>query len=122
MGKKIALIVFGVLVLGFVVYYFYASFIYSKGVRAGLLYKFSEKGYVFKTYEGELNLGGVNTAPNAGLMNNIWTFSVKDQAVADELMGMEGKYVQLKYNEVNKPFFWQGESPYFVTDVSEVEK
>ncbi len=121
MGKVILAIIAAIL-LAFGGYFLYAKFVFSEGNRAGLLYKFSKKGYVFKTYEGELNLGGVNTAPNAGLMNNIWVFSVKDEAVADKLMEMEGKYVRLHYNQVNKAFFWEGETTYFVDAVEEVAK
>lgn len=38
-----------------------ALWTYSEGTRAGQLIKFSEKGVVFKTYEGELNMGGLGT-------------------------------------------------------------
>ena len=122
MGKKIGLGVAGLVLLVSIIYYVYATFTYSEGIRAGLLFKFSKKGFICKTYEGELNLGGVNADSQAGLVNNIWVFSVNDNAAAEELMGMEGKYVRLKYKEVNKSFFWQGETNYFVYDVEEVEK
>ena len=95
-------------------YYFYAQFTYSEGNRAGRLIKFSKKGFAFKTYEGELNLGGVNTDMKNGLVNNMWQFSVIDPTVADTLMTMEGKDVTLHYKQVVKNFSWQGETSYFV--------
>ncbi len=119
--KKTIPIVIAVLVVILVIYYFACQFTYSQGNRAGLLVKFSQKGYVFKTYEGELNLGGVNTDPKAGLMNNMWDFSVKDKTAADQLMQMEGKYIRIHYKQVLKHFVWQGETDYFVDSVTIVK-
>ena len=82
----------GILVVLFVIYYFNYMAVYSEGNRAGKLIKFSKKGWLFKTYEGELNQGGVaNPVPGTAMVNQIWKFSVKKDAVADELMKMEGK-------------------------------
>lgn len=121
MGKYIAIAILAlVLLLGG--YFAYTQYTYSEGNRAGLLIKFSKKGYAFKTYEGEMNLGGVNTDPKAGLVNNIWTFSVKDQSVADSLMHLEGKYISVHYRQIVRNFSWQGETPFFVDGVEEVRK
>ncbi len=81
--------------------YIYINMIYtySEGNRAGRLIKFSHKGYVFKTYEGELNLGGINTINGGVLMNNIWLFSVANPAVADSLSQFEGKDIVVHYKE-----------------------
>lgn len=98
-------------------YFAYTQYAYSEGVRAGMLVKFSKKGYIFKTYEGELNLGGVSQQ-NQTIMNNMWEFSVKDKSVAEKLMGKEGERVQLHYKEINKNFFFQGDTRYFVDSVS----
>ena len=57
------------------------SWTYSEGTRSGNLIKVSKKGVVFKTIEGELNLGGVSTME--GLEGNIWSFTVLDGALAD---------------------------------------
>ncbi len=99
----------------------YFSFPYSKGNRAGALIKFSEKGYIFKTYEGEMNLGGVNPMPGNTIVNNIWTFSVKDKTVADDLMEMEGKEVRLHYIQYLGKLPWRGETEYMVDRVEEVQ-
>ena len=121
MGKIIGgILVVLLLVLGG--FYFYTQFTYSEGERAGLLIKFSNKGYFFKTYEGELNLGGVNTSPNAGLMNNIWAFSVNDSKTAKDLEKMEGKYIRLHYRQIMKNLPWQGETVYFVDKVESVNQ
>ncbi len=60
------------------------SWAYSVGERAGVLQKFSKKGWICKTYEGEVAqyvVGGV--APQ------IWYFSVRDEAVAERLFDEE---------------------------------
>lgn len=106
----IALIALAVTILVF-------SFTYSEGSRAGVIIKFSKKGYVFKTYEGELNLGGIGNIPNTAQLNQIWEFSVKNQQVADTLMGLEGRKVSLHYKEKIKNLPWQGETKYFVDGV-----
>ena len=50
---------------------------YSEGYRAGILQKFSHKGYVCKTWEGELAMTSV-----PGVAPTIWTFSVRDDSAA----------------------------------------
>jgi len=118
--KKAIIIISSILLLSLAGYIAYTQYAYSEGVRAGVLIKFSSKGYVFKTYEGELNLGGVSQQQNT-IMNSIWEFSVKDAAAAKKLMGQEGKRMQLHYKEINKNFFFQGDTRYFVDSVKIIE-
>ena len=47
---------------------------YSEGDRGGVVSKFSKKGYVIKTYEGELNVGAQGQMGN--MVNNLWAFTV----------------------------------------------
>ncbi len=107
-------------VLGLVVFYFIANFTYSEGNRAGVLIKFSKRGVVFKTYEGELNQGGTGNIPNTAQFNQIWEFSVRDETVADELMKLEGRKVTLHYKQKIKNMPWDGETVYFVDGVEEI--
>jgi hypothetical protein len=85
------------------------SWAYSVGERAGVLQKFSRKGWVCKTYEGEVAqyvVGGV--APQ------IWYFSVRDEAVAQQLFKAVGQNVQLRYREHRGiPTNCFGDTPYF---------
>ena len=119
--KKVIPIGIAVILVLFGVYYMYAQFTYSEGNRAGTLIKFSKKGYIFKTYEGEINQIGLAQDAKTGLVNNIWDFSVKDAATAETLSHLEGKNVSLHYKQINKNFFWQGETNYFVDGASEVK-
>src|SRR6185312_3871996 len=67
---------------------------YSEGERAGILQKFSRKGWVCKTYEGELAMSIV-----PGVTPTIWNFSVRDEAVVPRLYQAIGKRVVLHYKE-----------------------
>ena len=112
-----------VLVLGFGGYIFFNyGAVYSDGYRDGTLIKFSRKGFIFKTYEGELNQGGIaNPAPGTAMANQIWKFSVKKEQVAEKLNGLGGKVVRLHYKEYVNNFIWEGETNYLVDGVEEVK-
>ena len=89
------------------------SYTYSRGDRAGYLQKFSQKGWLCKTWEGELTLVNV-----PGAMPEIFYFSVRDDRVAAELTRLMGNRVSLTYEEHKAvPTSCFGETDYFVTDV-----
>ena len=92
---------------------------YSDGERAGTLYKFSHKGYVLKTYEGEMIIGGSN--PMLINEQNKWTFSVAEDSIAKRLVSAEGKYVRLHYKEKLRTLPWRGESRYIVDQIVDVK-
>lgn len=99
-------------------YYFYRNWTLSEGTRSGLLFKVSKKGKVFKTYEGQLHLGGVSVMT----AESVWDFSVKDEETYKKVQALEGKLAKLTYKQVVDPFPWQGETDYLVTDAEAVEK
>ncbi len=120
--KKILLPVAGI-ILVFLVVFFVArySYTYSEGNRAGRLIKFSKQGFFFKTYEGEMNLGGVSNATNGNLMMNyMWDFSVVDKEVADSLLKLEGRDIRVHYKEKMATLPWRGDTKYVVDKVLEV--
>jgi hypothetical protein len=83
---------------------------YSDGERAGFVQKFSKKGWVCKTWEGELLLA---TVP--GAIPEKFEFTVRDEAVASQLLANMGKRMVLTYSQhrgVPSPCF--GETEYFV--------
>ena len=94
---------------------------YSEGTRSGILTKVSKKGFIFKTYEGELIIGGLNQGDGAIMPASIFYFSVTDKVVYDKLEADQGKKVVLHYKQVLKNFFWQGETDYFVSQVTFVK-
>lgn len=86
---------------------------YSDGERAGVLQKFSQRGWVCKTYEGELAMYVV-----AGVAPQIWSFSVRDESVVEELNKAVGQHVRLHYAEHRGlPTDCFGETDYFVDRV-----
>lgn len=121
MARKFLLWFFGLFLVGIIATILIFNITYSEGNRAGVLMKFSKKGYIFKTYEGELNIGGIGNIPNTAQMNQIWEFSVTKPAIADTLMQLEGRKVSLHYREVVKNLFWQGETHYFVDGAKIIE-
>jgi len=83
---------------------------YSEGERVGVLQKLSRKGWVCKTYEGELALYVVS-----GVAPQIWTFTVRDRKVAEQLNTVLGERVRLHYSEHRGlPTSCFGDTPYFV--------
>jgi hypothetical protein len=85
---------------------------YSDGERAGILQKLSRKGWLCKTYEGEL---AISIIP--GVIPTLWDFSVRDEKVLAELNAALGKRVVLHYTEhVGVPSCF-GDTNYFVNRV-----
>ncbi len=120
--RRFLLIVLSLVVLGGAAYLWVANWTYSKGTRAGYLVKISRKGVVFKTYEGQLNLGGVQTGKeSSGIIGNIWDFSVRDKGFYEKLQQYEGKHVKLSYRQIYQNMPWQGKTDYFVYEVQLIE-
>ncbi|MGY8885875.1 MAG: 6-phosphogluconate dehydrogenase [Flavobacteriales bacterium] len=110
--KKILLMILGGLLAIYLLYFAFVYFVpYSEGTRAGELIKFSHKGIVVKTYEGEISQG-ISGA-------QIFKFSVMDQEqeVIEKMKKHQGQYVKLSYVERFSTFFFWGDSKYFVTEI-----
>ena len=120
-GRKLlfGLFVLIVVVLGVIALYVWAALriSYSEGDRAGYVQKFSRKGWICKTWEGELAM--VNMP---GAMPEIFLFTVRDDAVAAQLNQTLGQRVVLTYEEHRGiPTRCFGETGYFVTGVRPLE-
>lgn len=91
--------------------YFRYWFVYSEGTRVGILYKFSRKGTIFKTYEGEMLLPGVGNkkAIVGGTTTNNFLFSVDDEQLAKKLMTLQGMELELHYQNYNNALPWRGD-------------
>jgi len=93
-GRWLLLLLFAIVIGSGLWTWLTLSWAYSDGERAGVLQKFSRKGWVCKTQEGELAQYVV-----AGISPQIWLFSVRDKAVAQQLDKAVGQRVQLHYTE-----------------------
>jgi hypothetical protein len=95
-------------VTGYVYFSYYKT--YDDGDSEGILYNFSRKGNVFKTYEGVILRPGLRSAKAGGLSTNEFHFSVTDEAVADSLKKCLGMQVLVHYNKYLKNLAWRGEN------------
>jgi hypothetical protein len=115
--KSILFVVLSAIAL-FALYIFIAlNWSYSTGERAGFLQKVSNKGWICKTWEGELSLVAMpGAAPEKFL------FTVRDEAVAQQISAVAGKRVTLNYEQhKGLPTTCFGDTDYFVTGVKEIE-
>ena len=111
-------IILAVVVIPFVLFSLYVglmlSWNYSEGERSGVLQKFSHKGWVCKTDEGEL---AMTTVP--GVAPVIWEFSARDKDVIPQLRAAIGKRVVVHYTEhLGIPTTCFGQTAYFVDSVA----
>lgn len=109
------ILVYGILAIvlavsAYIAALYYATF--SDGIRTGELIKFSHKGYIFKTWEGELSQGLSGSQKFA--------FSVMDNQpeVIQQLKINQGKFVRIEYIERYGTFSWWGDTNYYITKVT----
>lgn len=90
---------------------------YSSGERAGYVQKFSQKGWLCKTWEGELAIVAI-----PGSLPEIFQFTVRDDAVAAKINTLMGKRVALSYEQhIGIPSTCFGETGYYVGNIHAVE-
>ena len=116
--RRWGLIALGIVVIPVLLFSIYAgaalNWAYSEGERAGVLQKFSHKGWVCKTWEGEI---AMTTVP--GVAPVMWNFTVRDDQVAKQMSSAVGQRVVLHYQEHRGvPTTCFGETAYFVDSVT----
>ncbi|HEA30643.1 MAG TPA: 6-phosphogluconate dehydrogenase [Leeuwenhoekiella sp.] len=112
--KKTLIFIIGGIVILFVLFFSFVYFVpYSEGTRAGELIKFSHKGVLIKTWEGQISQG-ISGA-------QIFDFTVLDQEpeVIEKLQEYQGSYVKITYIERFTTFFFWGDTKYFITEVTQ---
>lgn len=90
------------------IYWYYYN-VYSDGERKGMLVKVSEKGNVFKTYEGEMWLSCRQIVSPERFL-----FSIEDKSLADTLENLQDQCIQVQYKQYRKTLPWRGDSEYIV--------
>jgi len=108
----ILIIIFGVSLI-----YWKYFFTYSEGYRAGLLQKFSNKGAIFKTYEGEIILSSVSSNRDVAIASEKFLFTVTNKSLVRQFDTLQGQSVIVHYKQKNASLFWRGDSPYLVDSV-----
>lgn len=109
-----------IIITGIFIYwkYFYT---YSDGYRAGLLQKFSHRGTIIKTYEGEMVLSSVSSNTSVVLASEKFYFSVTNEKLAQQLDTIQGQMVIVHYRQKNGVLLWHGDSEYMVDSVKRIQ-
>lgn len=98
---------------------------YETGVMAGKVLRITEKGLIFKTYEGKLNLETFGALKGASPIAESFDFSVegKEEGVVKALqdVALSGERVNLHFKKRFMTFPWRGETKYFVTQVERMK-
>jgi hypothetical protein len=118
-GTKKALkwIIVLVVIFAFSMFYWKYFYTYSEGYRAGLLQKFSNKGALFKTYEGEIILSSVSSNRDVAIASEKFLFTVTNKSLVRQFDTLQGLSVIVHYKQKNASVFWRGDSPYLVDSV-----
>lgn len=116
--KRILIVLFIVL-LGVFSFLYWGT--YESGVMAGKVLRISEKGLLFKTYEGKLSLDTFGALKGVSPIAETFDFSVqkKDTLVINQLeqVALSGERVNLHFKKRYSLFFWRGDTKYFVIKV-----
>ena len=115
--KSLTILLVSAIALFSLYVYIALNWSYSSGERAGFLQKVSHKGWICKTWEGELSLVAMpGSAPEKFL------FTVRDEVVAQKVSAAAGKRVTLNYEQhKGLPSSCFGDTEYFVVDVKPIE-
>ena len=90
---------------------------YSSGERAGFLQKISQRGWLCKTWEGEIQLSSI-----PGSAPTLFAFTTRSDSIGKVLSGLAGKEVSLHYEQhKGVPTSCFGDTEYFVTAVRAVD-
>jgi hypothetical protein len=106
-----------IVVTGGIFLYWKYFYTYSEGYRAGLLQKFSSKGAIFKTYEGEMILSSVSSNRDVALASEKFYFSMVNKSLVRQFDTLQGDMVIVHYIQKNGTVFWRGDSEYLVDSV-----
>ncbi|HRI78861.1 MAG TPA: hypothetical protein PLR06_04930 [Cyclobacteriaceae bacterium] len=120
--KKFLLVVF---ILGIAVFSFLYWGTYESGIWAGKVISVSNKGMIFKTYEGKLNVETFGSLKGASPIAESRDFSVEGSETelikTLEEVALSGERVNLKFKKRYMRFFWRGDTNYFVTEVERLK-
>lgn len=120
-GKRVMRVLTAAAVLALLLFAAYTWVVlhwsYSTGERVGYVQKFSRKGWLCKTWEGEMALVSM-----PGTVAEKFYFTVRDEAVAARINATAGQRVALEYEQhVGIPSTCFGDTQYFVTGVRVLE-
>ena len=114
-----------IIILGLAVLAFLYWGVYESGVMAGKVLRVTQKGVVFKTYEGKLNLETFGALKGASPIAESFDFSVESgqKEVIKELeqVALSGERVNLHFIKRYTTFPWRGDTKYFIEKVERIK-
>jgi hypothetical protein len=123
--KIIKRIIIAVLIIGIAVFAFFYWGIYERGIMAGKVLRVTQKGVIFKTYEGKLNLETFGALKGASPIAESFDFSVAsdETEVLKELeqVALSGERVNLHFIKRYTTFPWRGDTKYFIDKVERLK-
>lgn len=115
--KKILWSISAILIVILLIFgYWRFYFVLAEGTQAGTLNIFQKKGIMFKTYEGKIILSGFK----ANVQSNEFSFSVTREEVAQELLKVSGREVNVHYKQYFGSLPWRGMQNFIVDSIYEV--
>ena len=116
---RIILILIAVVLISLFSFYYWG--VYERGVMAGKVLRVTQKGVVFKTYEGKLNLETFGALKGTSPIAESFDFSIekshKEVIKSLEEVALSGERVNLHFIKRYKTFPWRGDTKYFVVKV-----
>jgi hypothetical protein len=113
------------IVIGIAAFSFLYWGIYERGIMAGKVLRITQKGFLFKTYEGKLNLDTFGALKGASPIAESFDFSVESSQseVIKELeqVALSGERVNLKFIKRFAGFPWRGDTKYFVVGIERLK-
>src|SRR5688572_24855213 len=124
--KVVKIVAISLLLIAAVVFSFLYWATYEEGVMAGKVLRVSQKGMLFKTYEGKINLETFGALKGTSPIAESFDFSVykSDTDLIQELqkVSLSGERVNLYFEKHYMTFPWRGDTKYFVTRVERLEQ
>jgi len=116
--RKTGTIIITVIILALIGFiYWHYFFVFAEGTKAGVLNTFQKKGYLFKTYEGQLIQSGFRGSPTTAIQSNQFSFSVTKESVAQKLMENSGKDMELHYKRYQGALPWRGMQLFIIDSI-----
>ncbi len=113
------------LVIGAIIFSFLYWGVYERGVMAGKVLRVTQKGVIFKTYEGKLNLETFGALKGASPIAESFDFSVESdrEDIIKELesVALSGERVNLHFIKRYTAFSWRGDTKYFIDKVERLK-
>jgi len=121
--KVVRIVIISAIIIGAIAFAIAYWGVYDDGVRAGTILRISKRGVLFKTYEGQIDIGTFGGLKNVNPIAQTFDFSVEDEQVVRDLqtVALTGERVNLHYIKRYVGFPWRGDTRYFAIKVERIK-